>query len=70
MVGDGRGQEVTPAQLSKAKVTPAECAAMKLLYHDGYSEKQVAKALEVSPSTVHRHVSEQCRIHAIPNYND
>lgn len=60
-------REVTPAMVARAEVTPAECAAMKLLYREGYSQADLKEMFDVADSTVYRHANDHCSIHGVPD---
>lgn len=49
---------------SEASVTASECSAIRLLVSDGYSVRELAGALEMGPTTVHRHAAGKCTWHA------
>ena len=56
----------TEAQISRAAVTPAECAAMKMLAADGYTQKELSIFLGIGESAVSKHVNGHCKVHKPP----
>ena len=66
----GGGTHTTPAVMTHADVTPAECSAMRLLAQDGYDQKELAMLFSLSEGAVSKHVNGRCKIHSYPGNHD